>query len=283
MDAVQAIVNGILLSGIYFSVASGLYILFRSLRSINLAHGDFVVTAGYLCLVVFQSAAGTWAAIAVIPVMFVLGYFLQSVVLNRFKSSTETSIITGIGLSIILQNVLLLVFNSDWQFLNTSFAGASINVGYFDVPAVYGAGFVMGLLLFGLLELVFKKTLLGIKIRAMGDDPSAAAMHGINPKKIGAIVAAIASASAGVAGIITGMTFTFHPHSGPHFLLTAFGVMVIGGMRSFTGLFIGSACLGVAQLLGAHFFGAGMQVMCGYIVALAMLALFPAGLRRPAG
>jgi branched-chain amino acid transport system permease protein len=280
MEALQAIVNGILLGGVYFSVASGLYVLFRSLRAINLAHGDFVVTAAYLCTVMVRCAAGTLAAAAVIPLMFVFGYLTQAVLLNRFKPSTETSVITGIGLSIILQNVLLLVFKSDWRFLSTNLAGSSLNIGRFYVPSVYLAGFLASLLLFAVLELVLKKTLLGIKIRAMGDDPDAGVMYGINPLKIGATVGGIAAASAGVAGIITGMTFTFHPHSGPQLLLAAFGVMVIGGMRSFAGVFMGSATLGVAQLLGAHFFGAGMQVLCGYCAVLAVLALFPAGLSK---
>ncbi len=223
---------------------------------------------------------GDLVAVAIIPLMFVFGYSLQSVLVNRFRQTTETSIIVGIGLSIIMQNILLLAFKSDWQFLSTNLARSSLNFGYFYVPSVYAAGFVTGLLLFIILELIFKKTLAGIKIRAMGDDPRAAAMQGINPKKIASLVAGIAAASAGVAGIIIGMTFTFYPHSGPQLLLAAFGVIVIGGMRSFFGIFIGSAVLGIAQLLGAHLFGTGMQVLCGYCVALAVLALFPAGLRR---
>jgi branched-chain amino acid transport system permease protein len=88
----------------------------------------------------------------------------------------------------------------------------------------------------------------------------------------------IATATAAIAGVLVGMTFTFYPHSGPQYLLIAFGVVIIGGVGSMIGTLVGGIVLGLAQLVGAHIFGPGYQLLCGYLVLLAILTVRPFGI-----
>ena len=84
--------------------------------------------------------------------------------------------------------------------------------------------------------------------------------------------------TAAIAGVFVGMTFTFYPHTGPEYLIIAFGVVIIGGLGSLFGTFLGGLILGLAQILGAHFLGPGFQLLSGYVILLIVLALKPTGL-----
>ena len=101
---------------------------------------------------------------------------------------------------------------------------------------------------------------------------------GINAKRIYAWAMAIAGGTAAIAGVLVGMTFTFYPHTGPDYLIIAFGVVIIGGLGSLIGTFMGGLILGLAQILGAHFLGPGFQLISGYIILLAVLTFKPTGL-----
>ena len=101
---------------------------------------------------------------------------------------------------------------------------------------------------------------------------------GINTKRIYAWAMAIAGGTAAIAGVLVGMTFTFYPHTGPDYLIIAFGVVIVGGLGSLMGTFMGGLILGLAQILGAHFLGPGFQLLSGYIILLIVLAFKPTGL-----
>jgi branched-chain amino acid transport system permease protein len=81
-----------------------------------------------------------------------------------------------------------------------------------------------------------------------------------------------------VAGVLVGMTFTFYPHTGPEYLIIAFGVVIVGGLGSLLGTFLGGLILGLAQILGAHFLGPGFQLLSGYVILLMVLTFKPTGL-----
>ena len=119
---------------------------------------------------------------------------------------------------------------------------------------------------------------MGRAIRAASDDEVAAQLMGVNTRNIYAKAMGIAMMTAGVAGVLVGMTFTFYPHTGPQYLIIAFGVVVIGGLGSMKGTLLGGLILALAQLLGAQFFGPGYQLFCGYVVLLIVLAVRPQGI-----
>jgi branched-chain amino acid transport system permease protein len=281
-DLKGPIMNGLLLGGLYGIVGIGMSMIFGIVRVVNLAHGDLVILASYLSLVTLSifNVSPLLTLILVIPAMFLIGFLIQYYLVNRvLGQGMNPPLLVAFGLSIILQNLLLLVFTPDARALLTSISIATLPIGSFiNIPVVYLVDFIGSLLTILLLSRFFNRTYLGKAIRAASDDEGAAQLMGINTKKIYAWAMAIAGGTAAIAGVLVGMTFTFYPHTGPDYLIIAFGVVIIGGLGSLIGTFLGGLILGLAQILGAHFLGPGFQLLSGYIILLIVLAFKPTGL-----
>jgi branched-chain amino acid transport system permease protein len=280
-NLIQPVVNGILLGGLYAAVAVGLSMMFGIVRFINLAHGDLMIVASYMALVITERAGLSPfpTLIVVVPAMFIIGFLLQKYLLNRaLITGPEPPIIVALGISVVIQNALLLVFTPDAQAMSTELSILSIRVSeHVSLPAIYLTGFLVGCGVIGVVHAFVKWTFLGKAIRAASDDTEAAQLMGVDTEHVYCYAMGVAMVTAAVAGILVGTTFTFYPHSGPQYLLIAFGVVIIGGVGSVVGTLIGGIALGLAQLLGAHFFGPGYQLLCGYLVMLAILTIRPAG------
>lgn len=281
-DLKGPIMNGLLLGGLYGIVGVGLSMIFGIVRVVNLAHGDLVILASYLSFVTLSifKVSPLLTLVLVIPAMFVIGFIIQYFLVNRaLGKDMNPPLLVAFGLSIILQNLLLLIFTPDARALLTNLSIATLPVGGFlNIPVVYLVDFIVALITIFLLSRFLSRTYLGKAIRAASDDEGAAELMGINPKRIYAWAMAIAGATAAVAGVLVGMTFTFYPHTGPEYLIVAFGVVIVGGLGSLFGTFIGGLILGLAQILGAHFLGPGFQLISGYIILLLVLTFKPTGL-----
>lgn len=280
-DLLQPLVNGMLLGGLYAAVAVGLSMVFGIMRLVNLAHGDLMILASYLCLVLV-GALGVPVGISLaltVPVLFAIGFLLQKYLLNSsLRRGIEPALIVALGISIIIQNALLLIFSPDARSLATEISTRSLRVGDFlSVPLVYVLGCTAGVAMVAGLHALLKWTYLGRAIRAVADDEPAAAMVGVNTGEVYAYAMAIAVTIAGIAGVLLGMTFTFYPYSGPSYLIIAFGAVIIGGVGSILGTLIGGLVMGLAQVLGAHLFGPGYQLLAGYVVLLIVLTVRPQG------
>lgn len=282
MEILQSLINGVLLGGIYAAVGIGLSLIFGIVRVVNLAHGDLMILSAYLTLSLMHlTGINPYLMLAgVIPVMFLLGFGLQFLVLNKvLGKGMEPPLIVAFGLSIIFQNGLLLIYSPDAQSLKTGLGAKGLAVGAaVNIPVIYLVGFLAGACTIVLLLLLLRHTYLGIAIRAASDDETAARYMGIHTRKIYACAMGIAAATAAIAGTLIGTTFSFYPHSGPQYLIIAFGVAIIGGAGHMLGTFVGGMLLGLAQLLGAYFFGTGYQLLCGYVVLMIVLALRPQGI-----
>ena len=281
-ELAQPILNGILLGGLYALIAIGMSMMFGIVKLVNLAHGDMMILSSYMALVF-----ATWLGISpfitlglTIPLMFVVGYLFQAALLNRvLGKGMEPPLLVAFGMSIILQNFLLMVFTPDARSLITSLSTQSIIVtDYLSISVLYTVNFFTAVLVITLLYFFFQKTYLGRGIRAASDDEVAARLMGINTHRTYGFAMGIAMMTAAVAGALVGMTFTFYPHTGPQYLITAFGVVVIGGLGSIKGTFLGGFILALAQLLGAQFLGPGFQLLSGYVVLLIVLAIRPQGI-----
>ena len=281
-ELAQPILNGILLGGLYALIAIGMSMMFGIVKLVNLAHGDMMILSSYMALVF-----ATWLGISpfitlglTIPLMFVVGYLFQAALLNRvLGKGMEPPLLVAFGMSIILQNFLLMVFTPDARSLITSLSTQSIIVtDYLSISVLYTVNFFTAVLVITLLYFFFQKTYLGRGIRAASDDEVAARLMGINTHRTYGFAMGIAMMTAAVAGALVGMTFTFYPHTGPQYLITAFGVVVIGGLGSIKGTFLGGFILALAQLLGAQFLGPGYQLLSGYVVLLIVLAIRPQGI-----
>jgi branched-chain amino acid transport system permease protein len=282
VDLKGPIMNGLLLGGLYGIVGIGMSMIFGIVRVVNLAHGDLIILASYLSFVTLSifNVSPLLTLILVIPAMFLIGFIIQYYLVNRvLGQGMNPPLLVAFGLSIILQNLLLLIFTPDARALLTSISIATLPIGSFiNIPVVYLVDFIGSLLTIFLLSRFFNKTYLGKAIRAASDDEGAAQLMGINTKRIYAWAMAIAGGTAAIAGVLVGMTFTFYPHTGPDYLIIAFGVVIVGGLGSLIGTFLGGLILGLAQILGAHFLGPGFQLLSGYIILLIVLALKPTGL-----
>ncbi len=278
----QPILNGVLLGGLYAVIAIGMSTMFGIVKLVNLAHGDLMIMSSYLSLIIvaWLGVNPLWSLLGVVPVMFFVGFFIQDFLINRvLGKEMEPPLLVAFGLSIIVQNFLLLIFTPDARSLTTDLAVKTIPLGeHLNLAVLYLVDFLLGGAVILAVYLFFKNTYMGRAIRAASDDEMGASLMGVNTRKIYAYAMGIAMMTAGVAGVLVGMTFTFYPHTGPQYLIIAMGVVIIGGLGSMKGCLAGGLILALAQLLGAHFTSPGYQLLFGYGALLVVLGLRPQGL-----
>ncbi len=278
---IDTLLQGVLLGGLYSLYATGLSVIFGIMRLVNLAHGDLIVLGAFLMLA--ASAAGVpivLAIVIVVPLMFLAGYALQSVLLNRaLGRNILPPLLITFGLSIIVQNGLLEIFSADSRRLH---------VGALESASLpLGGGIAVGLMpllclataiaVIVLLNAVFYRTALGRAFRATSDDVEIAQLMGIDNKSIYALTMGIALAVCAVAGLFLGARAHFDPSIGPARLLYAFEAVIIGGLGSLWGTLAGGIVVGVAQTVGAHI-NPEWQLLSGHIAFLVVLVIRPRGL-----
>ena len=280
-DILTPIIMGIMLGGLYALIALGLSLIFGVMRLINLAHGDLVVLASYLAYAAMTCLGldPILSLVILIPLMFCLGLFIQKFLMDRaFATSSEIPLIIAFGISLILQNAFQIFWTPLSRSLNTGYSHLSFYLAGRQFPLTYLLDFIAGIIVMLLLRTFFAKTYLGRAIMAASQDKRAAQLMGINSKRVYGLAFAIAMASAAIAGVFLGLTFPFTPTSGTSFLAIAFGTVVIGGLGSILGTFLGGILLGVAQTLGGYFFGPASQMLIVYVIVLVILAVRPQGL-----
>lgn len=276
----NAILQGLLVGGLYALLASGLSLVFGVMRIVNLGHGDFSILAAYLVLVVAGHSNLWLGTIAVLPIMTLLGYALQRSLLNRALSLGVLSpLLITFAFSIILQNALLKIFTSDTRSIQTESLGSaslkltdSISVGY--LPLIT---FFVGVILTLTLHVFLTRSQIGRAMRATSDDPTAAELIGINNRHIYGLATGIGLFAAGIAGILFGMRTQFSPSLGPVALIFAFEAVIIGGLGSLWGTLLGGIVLGIGQSIGAQI-NPAFGVLAGHLVFIAILLFRPEGL-----
>lgn len=277
MNFIQNIINGILLGGIYALLGVGMTMMFGIVKLTNLAHGEFIIMGAFGSTLLSQALHidPILTLIITVPVMFVIGMVLQTVLINRVMlQGAEPALLVTFGLSIILQDAMLLLFTADARRADVSYNTDTLKLGPINIPVLSLVLFVICLVTIGLLTLFLRKTYLGRSIRATSDDTVAASLMGVSVKRTYAIALGIAMATAAVAGLAVGMQWTFYPSSGGGYLLIAFGVVVIGGMGSIPGTLVAGLVFGLAQVFG----GASYGMLISYILLIIMLAVRPQGL-----
>ena len=280
-DLATPIVMGILLGGLYSTIALGLSLVFGVVKEINIAHGDLVILGSYFGFVVLTTIGidPILSLIIGIPLFFGIGFAIQKYLLNRaFRISMDTTLIIAFGISIILQNTFQLVWTPLSRGLTTSYALESFSAGPINVPLVYLLDLIIAILVMFFLRELLKRTYMGIAIRSAAQDRMAAQLMGINTNRVYAITFGISTALAAVAGVFLGLTFPFTPVSGMSFLIIALGVVVLGGLGSIEGTFVAGIAFGLAQTIGGYFFGVAAQMLVAYTMVLVVLAVIPRGI-----
>ena len=282
MQWLNAVVQGILLGGLYALLAAGLSLMFGVMRIVNLAHGALAILAAYVGYAVV-SATGIspfLAILVVVPIMAAVGYALQWGVFNRALAQGGLApLLAAFGLSVVITQLLQVRFTADSRSLQTGdLSIASIQISPdLSIGVLPLITFITGVLAIAILQLFISKAPLGRAMRAASDDPETVPLMGIDNRQVYALSTAIAIGTVGLAGMFLGIRGNFDPYYGQAMLIFAFEAVIIGGLGSLWGTLIGGMVLGVAQAVGSQI-NPAYGVLIGHLVFLAILAFRPMGL-----
>jgi branched-chain amino acid transport system permease protein len=276
-----ALVSGLLLGGLFAVTALGLSLVFGVMRMVNLAHGELVVLGAYLALEL--SRHGGLDPLLAIPVvaavLFAIAVPVYRVLLEPLMSrGPEPVLLTTFALSVIAQNLYILIWSGDTQALQGPYVTSSVTAAGIGVPVTYLISFGCALVLAGAVHLLLQRTSLGRQIRASSEDAEAAAVLGVNVARVHTLVFGLAAACAAIGGVLVGITFDFTPTTGITYLISGFAVVVLGGLGSVKGTLLGAIGLGVIENVGAAFLGDSYRDLIGFAAFLIVLSLRPQGL-----
>ena len=282
MSGFDTVIEGILLGGVYALFALGLSLIFGIMRLANLAHGDLILLAAYL---VFSATTVLGLPIAVasllvVMTMFVLGFVLQRLVLERvLGDDILPPLLVTFGLSIVIQNGLLLGYGADSRRLQAgAFESSSVTLAPgLSVGLAPLATLVAAVAAVALLQLIFYRSPLGRTFRATADNPTMVQLMGVDERNVYAIAVGLSLAVSVIAAIVFGIRASFDPSIGPARLLYAFEAVIIGGLGSLWGTLAGGIVLGIAQAVGARL-NPEWQILAGHLTFLAVLMVRPRGL-----
>jgi len=278
----NVILQGVLIGGLYAMFAAGLSLIFGVMRLVNIAHGDLIVLAAYVALMVTQTLGidPLTSLLLVTPTMAIIGYALQRGLLNRtLGDDLLPPLLVTFGLSIIIQNGLLELFTADSRKLQ---AGA-IEIQTYQVLEGVWVGllpliqFLVAVAVIAALQVLFYRTALGRAFRATSDDQPVAQLMGLDTRHVFAMAMALSLAIVAVAGVFLAVRANFDPAIGPARLIFGFEAVIIGGLGSMWGTLAGGVILGVSQAIGAQI-DPGWQLLAGHLAFLAILAVRPQGL-----
>ncbi len=277
----EAVLNGLLTGAVYGLVALGLTLVYGVLHIINFAHGALLTLAMYAAWVAW-SALGLDPYIAImplVPLFFGLGYAVQRLVIGPASRGDDSNILlVTLGLSIVIENVMLAVFRSDTLSVQVPYAMEVVEAGpmLLSFPRVVGFGvtFVVAAVLFVILSM----TDTGRAIRAVAKERTGAALVGIDVGHIYAVTFGIGAACLAVAACLLLPSFYVNPRVGNAFVLVAFTIVVLGGMGSVPGALIGGLFIGVVESLSGLYFGDSLGQLGIFLIFILVLLFRPTGL-----
>ncbi len=282
---IEAMINGVLMGGLYGLIAVSLSLIFGVAKIVNFAHGALLMVAMfvvYWILVLLKVDPYVSALIAAV-FLFFFGYFFQRVfiqpILKREKDTAAlTVILLTSGLMLIIENVALLLFGADYRTVKTAYTGKVWDIAGLFIMRPRLIGFVFSVVLILLLELYLRKTNFGRAIRATSQDREAARLMGIDDYKVYNITFGIGTVILGFAASFLSPFYFIHPAVGDLFVGKSFVIVVLGGLGSITGAFLGGLIVGIIESAGAQFINSAMVESLIFIIFIACLVIRPMGL-----
>ena len=281
----DVLVAGLLLGAVYGLVALGLNLVFGVVRIVNFAQGELVTLAMYATYWLY-AGFGINAYVAVLlvaPALFLLGMVLHRLVLAPLQDEPMMQIFATFGLVILIQNLLLGItqgqaMSIDWPFARTviAFAGVNVNIARIVVFAALTA-ITLGLHLF------LRDTMPGRAVRAVIQDKRAARAMGIDVDRVFLLTVGAGAGLAGIAGALLAPIFTLSPAIGGNFILAAFAVVVLGGLGSLWGAWLGGLLVGVVEAFAGFYIDPALRQAIWFAIFIAVLILRPAGLLGQVG
>jgi branched-chain amino acid transport system permease protein len=277
----QAVVNGLLIGGIYALVSIGVTLIFGVVKIVNFAQGEFVMIGMYISYFLAASLGidPLVSLFVSMPALFVVGILLQHFLIRRVLALGDMpQIFLTFALSLLLVNVALLLFTANYRTVQTSYSETALHVGALYIPLAKLIAFAVAMLLSGLLWVFLHATDLGKAMRAAAQNPDVAMLMGINPDRVFCVAVGVALALAGAAGSLLMPFYPAYPLVGQVFVLMAFVAVVFGTLGNVTGALIASLMMGVAESLGIQFVGADSGLIVVFAMLLLTLAVRPNGL-----
>jgi len=277
---VQLIVAGALTGAIYALLACGLNLVFGVMRVINIAHAEFMLVGAYVAWVLYQhfQLHPLLSLLIAVPAVFGFGWLLQRVLIERVVGRPLlTSLLATYAVSIILVNLGLLIFTSD--FRSVPELQGSLMLGELIISKPRGAAALLSILLTVGVYYFLEHSRLGKAIRAVSEHPQVATICGIDVRSIRMLTFALAGAMAAAAGVMLTMIYSFSPDSGADFIQKCFAIIIIGGMGNFLGAFFGGLLLGIVEALVGGFATTQWAEAVAYVLLVLVLLIRPTGLR----
>ncbi|PWE53425.1 branched-chain amino acid ABC transporter permease [Metarhizobium album] len=278
----NTVIQGTMLGGLYAMFAIGLSLIFGVMKLVNIAHGDLIVLSAYLALVITQTMGVDpfVSLLIVVPIIATVGYLLQRGLFNRtLGDDLLPPILVSFGLSIIIQNGVLVAFSGDDRRLQAGpLEVASLRIG--DTVAIGLLPllqFVIAVAVIVVLHLLIRRTKTGRGLRAVSDDQAMAQVMGFNNRHMYGVAMALSLGITAVAGVLIAIRGNFDPSAGPARLIYGFEAVIIGGVGNIWGTLLGGIVLGVVQAIGGAI-DPRFQILAGHLVFLLVLALRPSGL-----
>lgn len=296
----QAVSTGVLVGSAYGLMCIGLAMIFSIMKIINFAQGDFMMLGMYIAYVLalmFGSSvhAGPYLAILlVIPIAFVIGYVLQTTLVSRVSgrraltledSGGRSQLILTLGISLVLENGMMMYFGSDIRSLQTPLSSTAIRLGTGDVNGIsvfLSQGRLVtaavSFVALGIVYSIMRFSKLGRRLRASADNPVAAAYIAINVDSMYKIAFALGTCITALAGALIAMNYSFTPFSGLEFVVLMFAGVILGGMGSVIGAFWGGLIIGIIQQTSSLILPTQLQDATIFVMFLLVLYFRPQGL-----
>lgn len=284
MIIAQAIANGLMLSAIYVLMAVGFTLVFSIMRIVNFAHGEFYMVGGFALFFVYSQWQVPFVLALLITGALVVaaGALIERVVFRRFRGDELNAMIASLGLAIIIENVVLLIFGPSPRAIDSPVSGV-LTLGSVSLPMsrlfVLGAAIVV----FGLFWLLMSRTRLGRALRALSQDPEAALLQGIRAERLIPVAFGLGVGLAAIAGALMAPLFSVSPFIGSAPMLKAFVVVILGGLGSIPGAAVGGLLLGMLESLAGSMLNAAFADILQLVLVIAILLLRPRGLMGLAG
>jgi len=285
---VELVVLGLLIGGVYVAVGVGFGLVWGVLNIVNLSHGALVIVGSYLTWKLFSSyGLDPFLSLPLdAALLFAIGYALQRLLINRvIRAPLLFTFLLTFGVNLVIINVLLFLFKSDFRSVTPSYAGAGLNLGPLVLPYTRLASLAIALLLAGILGLILGRTRTGLAIQAVGADRDAAQLVGIDLRHIYALTFGLGAACAGVAGGLIALIQAITPTAGEPYTLQAFVVVILGGLGRVSATVVGGLLFGLIEVFAQSIPGSGSVYANAIAFGLLVLVLVtrPQGLlgRKP--
>jgi branched-chain amino acid transport system permease protein len=281
----QQIILGILIGGLYGLAAAGLSLVFGVLKVLNVAHGELIMLGGYAAFwsVALLGMDPFGSLVIVAPLSLLAGVVLYGalfgfVVRADEETREKNSLLIGFGLALVLHALAVRLWTADERSIVTPYGGAVISIGGLSIPVVRLLSLLLAFAITGGLQLLLTHWRWGKAIRATAEDWQAALLTGIDVRRAYLLAFAIGTALAGMAGVLVTVSYSVSPSIGLEWTLKALIVVVLAGLGSMIGTFVGGILLGVAEALSAAVFGGPYREVVGLVIFVVVLCARPRGL-----